>query len=179
MDQSYLPPELLEKLIFLGSIKDILSWRNTNTLINLICQDDNFWKDKVNNDYPNYVGSPYKNSYEETAILLYFGKYITNTKPNLVPAPKFKYHNMEIINSPLLVNGQTNFMIFPQGRNEYNLYTTSGRIYYINISSGNVIITNEEGREYSLGSKNTKLYTVILENNQNLLSNIAKITFFY
>ena len=60
----------------ISDIDDIFKWCVVNKEIRSICDNDLFWKDKLNLSYPGYVGNLYKKSYKKTVKILYYGKTI-------------------------------------------------------------------------------------------------------
>ncbi len=124
MESIQLPSELLLSLMMLSAIEDVLRWCNSAKSINLICQD------KINREYPNYAGLPYKDSYRETGKLLVWGKYINERNSNVWSEwyGNIYSETQETVSlGMILVNGKTTFNSLAKGEMEeevdYFFYT--------------------------------------------------------
>lgn len=71
-----IPYELLFNILLaIKSIKDVLNICASNSIINRICNDDYFWKQRIGLDYPNLstlipaTDNTYKQLYQRTALI--------------------------------------------------------------------------------------------------------------
>lgn len=177
-----IPLELLRKLMLLVPIESILFWCSTNNTIKLICDQEFFWQDKLNLDYPDYIGLPYKNSYKTTSKLLHWGKYINITNqihgysPNQDPYIKC-YRYVRTASYSLLINSETTFDIIPQAVHGFDIVGEDEDYYRVNFFGNEFVIYDKEGKFLCRGDKITKLHTIVLQNNKNLLASIQRIDY--
>lgn len=183
MESVQLPSELLRHLMMISTIEDILQWCTSIKSINLICQDDIFWQDKINLDYPDYDGLPYKDSYKETGKLLVWGKYVEEKSSNIWDewfGDIYTESEETVSLDRILINGKTTFNILAKtDRDEevdYFFFTKNENQYHINVEFVLRKVTIYDDQEHPIftGSSDTEWYTLAF-NGENLLAGLTKI----
>lgn len=156
MAEIELPQELLKIIMDLSSIDDVISWCQTNTIINSLC-NESFWADQLSKQYPGYVGNLYHDSYKETVKLLYYGKTIIRDEDLGEHKGKMK------------INGSTTVYNIGDFYKHWELPYSIGDIEYF-------ISHNKNGNDLSfpldvlteVNKGNILLYTILLPNGENL-----------
>lgn len=158
MDFESLPEDLIRELLLRLDSKTLLSRCHTNRHIAEICGDDNFWMTKLYLDYPQYVGSPYRNSWKSTVIAL-----ISPTFAQVLDEPPHTMQKFITPYSPL------SWII------SFGYYGTADKLKSstddldidIKEEKGKIILYNTVGWKRVL-NPDTPIYSILLPDNNNL-----------
>lgn len=139
-----LPEELVRNLFKIAPIEDVFKLSYSIKALNFILDDEAFWKEKVNQNYPDYFGIPYENSWIATAKLLVHGKNIfavhhspTYLKENLKVKGTTTLRDLTVqLMKGAIVNNRQYYIMNVNGNRVHTLIQYIGRPDTIEIRKG-------------------------------------------
>lgn len=169
MTEITLDAETLWDILLKLKSHDILDFCRSSNVINVFCKNDNFWKAKVELDYPGYT-KPDGQTWAGICL------YLNQNKDKSIKVVMRHRDNKDL--EKIIVNPYTTLdNLLGYVNKKYNLFgiiITTGNTYSIDICNGKMRLDSIEGSSIEI-ARNEFLYRVVLPEGDNLYSLIEAI----